>query len=129
VSWLIQAICVLLVLPFLTVTAGTDRFPVEPIASLESSYAITDTRSGSSLAKLAFPQSKRSTAELEDGPEGEEAPSFSLDRGSVGDDLAATPDYERIAFASSHAQPVADRIAPPRSFAVFDGFPTGPPAA
>jgi hypothetical protein len=129
---ILRTICVLLLLPFLTVAAGPDRLPGgAPVASLEKSHGTSESRWGGAAAhKVAFPQAKRVTAELEDGPEGEEAPAFGLLRAYVGDDLIGNPQSAiRIAFDCSHAPPIADCAAPPRFFIPYDGFPTGPPAA
>jgi hypothetical protein len=131
VLWILRAICVLLLLPFLTVAAGPDRLPgAMTVASLEAPHNSTETRSNVLSGRVAFPQAKRGTAEVEDGPEGEEAPTFGLLRAYFGDDLTGAPDrFVRIAFACIRAVPIADSAAPPRFFIPYDGFPTGPPAA
>lgn len=129
--WLLRAICVLLLLPFLTVAATPDRLPdAVGVASLAPSYATAESRSGSIVPRLTFTQVKRVTAEVEDGPEGEEAPSFHSIRANVGDDVAATAQsFVRIAFDCSHVIALADGAAPLRRFIPYAGFPTGPPAA
>jgi hypothetical protein len=130
VLWLFRAICVLLLLPFLTVAAGPNRLPDAVAISLEASHGAVHARLGGAAHKVAFPQAKRVTVELEDGPEGEEAPTFGLLRAYVGDDLIGNPQSAiRIAFDCSHTPPIADCSAPPRFFIPYDGFPTGPPAA
>jgi hypothetical protein len=131
VLWILRAICVLLLLPFLTVAVGSDRLPGGTVvASLEKPHGIAETRSNGAAHKVAFPQIKRVTAELEDGPEGEEAPSFGLLRAYVGDDLIGnSQSVIRIAFDCSRAPPIAVCAAPPRFFIPYNGFPTGPPAA
>ena len=127
--WLLRAICVLLLLPLLTVAATPDRLP-DAVASLAPTYATAESRSGSIVPRLALPQVKRVTAELEDGPAGEEAPSFHSIRANVGDDVAATAQsFVRIAFECSHVIALADGAAPLRRFIPYAGFPTGPPAA
>lgn len=128
---MLRAICVLLLLPFLTVAAGPDLLSGgTAVASLEQSHRIAATRLGGAASRVAFPQAKRVTAEMEDGPEGEEAPTFGLVRAYVGDDLIENPQsFIRISFDRFRAPPIADSAAPPRFFIPYDGFPTGPPTA
>jgi len=131
VLWLFRAICVLLLLPFMTAAATPDRLPGETaVASLESLHGFAETRTAGAIARLASPQVKRVIAEVEDGPEGEEAPTFGLLRAYVGDDVAPTVQhFVRIVFDCSHAIPIEQCAAPARFAIPYNGFPTGPPAA
>jgi hypothetical protein len=121
----------LLALPFVTVTATADLLPSAQPA-VTSVYS-KPSFSGSALtspAKLLIAHAKRITAELQDGPEGEEDPVANLVRGYDGDDqIQASFNFVRVAFGIPTFVPDFNRAAPARTFSVCAGFPTGPPSA
>jgi hypothetical protein len=73
-------------------------------------------------------QSKLSTAAMEDGPEGEEAPLGLFARTDGGDALHQPP-YVSVAYPPCYSRYVdlANWASPVAAFPACAGFPTGPP--
>jgi len=127
---LLRLIVCVLALPFLTVTATADLLPASDpaIAPLQATLSIsTLTPVAARIHQTAV---KRITAELEDGPDGEEEPIANLLRAYDGDDqLEAQFGFVTISFCTIQWLPNIAGAAPAPSHAPCAGFPTGPPAA
>ncbi len=128
---LFRSMVLLLALPFLTVTATADLSPSpRPAVTSVSSKLIFSGSTLTGPAKLGIAHIKRTTAELEDGPEGEQDPIANLVRGYDGDDqVELSFSFVRVAFSILSFVPDFARAAPAKSFSVCAGFPTGPPSA
>ena len=130
---LFRLIVVILALPFLTVMATADLSPTAgPSAtSLHARLSTAEAKLGATPARISvWAGAKRITAELEDGPEGEEEPVASLVRAYDGDDQIGTRfDFATIVFDVVTFAPRFAGAAPAPNHAPCAGFPTGPPAA
>ena len=129
---LFRLIVVILALPFLTVMATADLSPTAgPSARRFTPGFDCRGQAGRYAGPDQCPaRAKRITAELEDGPEGEEEPVASLVRAYDGDDQIGTRfDFATIVFDVVTFAPRFAGAAPAPSYAPCAGFPTGPPAA
>jgi hypothetical protein len=121
------------VLSFLTVTATADLSPAATpsIAALHATLSVAEVKLGTTPARInVLAGAKRITAEVQDGPEGEEEPVAGLVRAYDGDDQIETRcDFATIAFHVVVCAPSFRGAAPALSHAPCAGFPTGPPTA
>ena len=112
-------------------TADLSPATTPSVAALHARLSTAEAKLGATPARInALAGAKRITAELQDGPEGEEEPVASLVRAYDGDDQIET----RFNFATIalHVVTIAPGFAgamPALSHAPCAGFPTGPPAA
>jgi hypothetical protein len=128
---LFRSIVCVLALPFLTVTATADLLPAaDPaIASLHATLSISEAKLAPVAVRIHLVAVKRITAQLEDGPEGEEEPIANLLRAYDGDDqIEAQFGFVTISFRTIQWLPNIAGSAPAPSHAPCAGFPTGPPA-
>jgi hypothetical protein len=125
---LFRLLPLVLVLSFLTATTTVDLWPVERVAVV-STPSNSGTVAKLALAKLNLIPAKLSTAEMEDGPEGEEAPLATFVRAYDGDDQIQTR-YELVFAAVGFIAPADDvnAVPPELTYPTYGGFPTGPPA-
>jgi hypothetical protein len=129
---LFRLIAVALALPFLMAAAIVELSPAAKpnIASLHATLAIAEAKLPAATAKVNGAVAKRTTAELEDGPEGEEEPVANLVRAYDGDDQIETQfAFVMIAFSIVAWAPNADGTVFAQSHDPCAGFPTGPPTA
>ena len=98
------------------------NFSYSRIGTSQSANTAFQVRLGSTHAKLF-------SAELQDGPEGEEPPVASFVRSYDGDDQIGAR-FDFVAVVLSGGDPdTADRQPFDLSYPTYGGFPTGPPSA
>ncbi len=127
---LFRSIIFVLALPFLTVAPAEDFSHAAKAVSLYAKLSVVESSSATWPAKPALPHTKRATAELQDGPEGEDAPLANLVRGYDGDDqIQSALAFTRIAFRFRSVDSDFHGIAAAPSHFACAGLPTGPPSA
>lgn len=126
---LFRLIAILFALPFLTATATSD-LSTASTSSLHATPSASVAKLVKAPVRVNFPVAKRITAELEDGPEGEDDPVANLVRGFDGDDQIGTQfSFVTIAFHVVAWSPHLETSPPAPSHAPCAGLPTGPPFA
>jgi hypothetical protein len=128
---LFRLIGLLLALPFLTATATVDlSSALDPGFTSLHKLSIAEAKLGSPPMRSHSAAAKHVTAELEDGPEGEDTPIANLLRAYDGDDQIETRlSFAVIAFRVVVLAPSLAGAAPVSRHFPCAGFPTGPPAA